>query len=125
MELFQAIDVEEAGEVYGKNIRQFVMAEWDRLMLCCSNDLPVTVLRNPLMAVLNCASVVKTHLQWESLIFHAARPVYTNIVFLKLFKATINVFTAGKFYILKILLIVLCNEGHHPERQSFPKLLHF
>jgi hypothetical protein len=31
MELFLAIDVEEAREVYKKkNIRQFVMAEWDR-----------------------------------------------------------------------------------------------
>jgi hypothetical protein len=49
------------------------------------------------MAVLNYASVVKTHLQWKSLIFHAARPVYTDTVFLKLFKATINVFIAGKF----------------------------
>ncbi len=48
------------------------------------------------MAVFNCASVVKTHLQWKSSIFHAARPVYTDIVFLKLFKATINVFTAQK-----------------------------
>jgi hypothetical protein len=44
MELFHAIDVEEAREVYEKkNIRQFVMAEWDRLVEHCSNDLPVTV----------------------------------------------------------------------------------
>ncbi len=44
MELFHAIDVEEALEVYKKkNIRQFVMAEWDRLVEHCSNDLPVTV----------------------------------------------------------------------------------
>jgi hypothetical protein len=49
------------------------------------------------MAVLDCASVVKTHLQWMSLIFHATRPVNTDIVLLKLFNATINVFTAGKF----------------------------
>ncbi len=43
-ELFHAIDVEEAREVYKKkNIRQFVMAEWDRLVEHCSNDLPVTV----------------------------------------------------------------------------------
>ncbi len=27
-----------------KNIRQFVMAEWDRLVELCSNDLPVFVL---------------------------------------------------------------------------------
>ncbi len=44
MELFHAIDVEEACEVYkNRNIRQFVMAEWDRLVKHCSNDLPVTV----------------------------------------------------------------------------------
>ncbi len=44
-ELFHAIDVEEACEVYKKkNICQFVMAEWDRLVEHCSNDLPVTVL---------------------------------------------------------------------------------
>ena len=44
LELFHAIDVEEAREVYKKkNIGQFVMAEWDRLVEPCSNDLPVTV----------------------------------------------------------------------------------
>ncbi len=44
MKLFHAIDVEEAREVYNKkNICQFVMAEWDRLVEHCSNDLPVTV----------------------------------------------------------------------------------
>jgi hypothetical protein len=44
MELFHAIDVEEALEVYKKkNICRFVMAEWDKLVLHCSNDLPVTV----------------------------------------------------------------------------------
>jgi hypothetical protein len=44
MEQFHVIDVEEAREVYEKkNIRQFVIAEWDRLVEHCSNDLPVTV----------------------------------------------------------------------------------
>ncbi len=44
MELFHAIDVEEAHEVYEKkNIRQIVMAEWDRLVDHCSNNHPVTV----------------------------------------------------------------------------------
>ncbi len=44
MELFHAIDVEAACEVYEKkNIRQFVMAEWDKLVEHCSNDLPVFV----------------------------------------------------------------------------------
>ncbi len=41
---FHAIDVEGAHEVYEKkNIRKFVMAEWDRLVERCSNDLPVFV----------------------------------------------------------------------------------
>ncbi len=44
LELFHAIDVEGAREVYNKkNIRQFVIAEWDRLAERCSNDLPVFV----------------------------------------------------------------------------------
>ncbi len=47
MELYHAVDVEEAHEVYkNKSIRQFVMAEWDRLVERCSNDLPVTVSEN-------------------------------------------------------------------------------
>jgi hypothetical protein len=41
---FHAIDVEEAREVYEKkNICQFVMAEWDRLVEHCSNDLSIFV----------------------------------------------------------------------------------
>jgi hypothetical protein len=45
MELFHAIDVEAACEVYEqKIIHQFVMAEWDKLVELCSNDLPVFVL---------------------------------------------------------------------------------
>ncbi len=44
MELFHAIDVEEAYEVYKKkNIYRFIMAEWDRLVLHCSNNCPVAV----------------------------------------------------------------------------------
>ena len=43
MELYHVIDVEEACEVYKKYICRFVMAEWDRLVLCCSNNLPVKV----------------------------------------------------------------------------------
>ncbi len=44
IELFHAIDVEEAREVYEKiNICRVVMAEWDRLVKHCSNNLPVTV----------------------------------------------------------------------------------
>jgi hypothetical protein len=44
LELFHAIDVEAAHEVYEKqNIRKFVMAEWDRLVERCSKDLLVFV----------------------------------------------------------------------------------
>jgi hypothetical protein len=57
--------------------------------------------------------------------FNAARPVYTHTVFLKPFKATINVFTAGKFLILKILLIVLLNARYFKERRTLPKLQYF
>jgi hypothetical protein len=43
MELFHAIDVEEAREVYKKkNICQFIMDEWDRLVLRCSNSVQKT-----------------------------------------------------------------------------------
>ncbi len=113
MELFHVIDVEGAREVYKKkNIHQFVMAEWDRLVEHCSNDLPVFVSRKLLMEVMNYASVAQTHHLWRSFIFHASRPVYTEHVFLMPFKATINVFTAEKFLILKILLIVLQNARH-------------
>jgi hypothetical protein len=48
MELFHVIDVEEAREVYEKNIHRFVMAEWDRLVLCCSNNLVVRVYEKPI-----------------------------------------------------------------------------
>ncbi len=49
MELLHAIDVEEAREVYEKkNIHQFIMAEWDRLVEHCSNDLSVTVSEKPI-----------------------------------------------------------------------------
>jgi hypothetical protein len=40
----------------------------------------------------------------------------TDTVFLKPFNATINVFIAGKFWILKILLIELLNKRHFQER---------
>ncbi len=100
------------------------MTEWDRLVLCCSNGLPVTVsvklidgtfelcfccIDSPSMEVINlpcCKASVHRH------------------CVLKPFKATINVFTAGNFWILKILLIALLNPRHCQERQTFPKLLH-
>ncbi len=47
--------------------------------------------------------------------------MYTDTVFSKPVKATINVFTAGKFLILKILMIVLLNPRHCQDRQTFPK----
>ena len=82
-------------------------------------------LRNWSMAIMDYASVAQTCLLWKSLIFHAARPVYTYTVFLilKPLKGTINVFTAGKFSILKILLIVLLNSRHYQDMQTLPKPL--
>jgi hypothetical protein len=64
------------------------------------------------MEVINYASVAQTRHLWRSFIFHAARPVYTDNVFLMPFKATINMFIEEKFLILKILLIVLRNARH-------------
>ena len=100
-----------------KNIRQFVMAEWDRLVELCSYDLPVFVLEKQVMALMDYASVAQTYLLWKSFFFHAARPGYTDTVFLNPLKQIINVFTAGKFRILKILLIVLQLELHFLETQ--------
>jgi hypothetical protein len=45
------------------------------------------------MALMDYASVVQTYLLWKSLFFHAARPVYTDTVFLNPLKRTINVYT--------------------------------
>ncbi len=73
--------------------------------------------RNRSMALMDFASVAQTYLLWKSFFFHAARLGYTDTVFLNLLKLTINVFTAGKFRILKILLIVLQLELHFLETQ--------
>jgi hypothetical protein len=98
MELFHAIDVEEAHKVYEKkNICRFVMAEWDRLELCCSNDLPVPVSEKLIDGSFELCFCCVDSPSMEVIIFHAARPVYTDTVFSKLFKTTINVFTAGKY----------------------------
>jgi hypothetical protein len=69
------------------------------------------------MTLVDYASVVQTCLQWKSLIFHAARPVYTDTVFLKPLKKIINAFTSGKVWNLKILLIVVLNKRHFQETQ--------
>ncbi len=65
-----------------KNTCQFVMAEWDKLVELCSNDLPVFVLENRTKALMAHASVATTYLLWKSFFFHAARPMYTDTVFL-------------------------------------------
>ncbi len=86
MELFHAMDVKEARGVFEKkNICQFVMVEWDRLVERCSNDLPVFVfeklidgtfelgfccLDSPLMEVINlpcCKASVHRHCVLEAL----------------------------------------------------------
>ncbi len=126
LELFHAIDVEGAREVYKKkNICQFVMAEWDRLVERCSNDLPVFVSEKLIdrsselcFCCIDSPSMEVTHLPC------CKASVHTHCVW-KPFKATINVFTAGKFLILKILLIVLLNARYFQERQTLPKPQHF
>ncbi len=126
MELFHAIDVEEAREAYKKkNIHRFVMAEWDRLVERCSNDLPGAVseklidgtfelyfccIDSPSMEVINlpcCKASVHRHCVLEAL------------------KSNDQcVYCTGKFSILKILLIVLLNSRHCQDRLTFPKPLH-
>ncbi len=90
------------------------MAEWDRLVELCSNDLPVFVLEkqvNVAYGLCFCGADL------PSMEIILARPGYTDTVFLNPLKRTINVFTAGKFRILKILLIVLQLELHFLETQ--------
>ncbi len=95
-----------------KNIRQFVMAEWDRLVEQCSNDLPVFVSDKLIdrsdelcFCCADSASMEVIHLPC------CKASVHRQYV-LDAFKATINVFTAEKFLILKIFLIVLQNARH-------------
>ncbi len=126
LELFHAIDIEEACEVYKKkNIRQYVMAEWDRLVEHCSNDLPVFVseklidgsselcfccIDSPSMDVIHlpcCKASVHTHCVLEAL------------------QSNNQCVYCRQFLILKILLIVLLNARYFQERQTFPKPQHF
>ncbi len=65
------------------------------------------------MEVMNHASVALTRHLWRSFIFHAARPVYTDNVFLMPFKATINVFIAKN--VLDPQYIIDCT----PKRKAF------
>ncbi len=69
------------------------------------------------MVLMDYASVAQTYFLWKSFFFHAARPGYTDTVFLNPLKQTINVFTAGKFRVLKILLIALQLELQFLETQ--------
>ncbi len=93
------------------------MAEWDRLVELCSNDLPVFVLEKQVDGAYGLCFCCADLPSMESFFFHAARPGYTDTVFLNPLKQTINVFTAGKFRVLKILLIVLQLELHFLEMQ--------
>jgi hypothetical protein len=46
------------------------MAEWNKLVEHCSNDLPVFVWRNRMKARMAYASVATTYLLWKSFFFH-------------------------------------------------------
>ncbi len=94
------------------------MAEWDRLVELCSNDLPEFVLEKQVDGAYGLCFCCADLPLWKSFFFHAARPGYTDTVFLNTLKQTINVFSAGKFRILKILLIVLQLELHFLEMQG-------
>ncbi len=93
------------------------MAKWDRLVELCSYDLPVFVLKKQVDGAYGLCFCCADYPLWKAFFFHAARPGYTDTVFLNPFKQTINVFTVGKFRILKILLIVLQLELHFLEMQ--------
>jgi hypothetical protein len=64
-----------------KNIRQFVMAEWDRLVELCSYDLPVFVFEKQVDGAYGLCFCC-TDLPSMEVILHAARPGYTDTVFL-------------------------------------------
>jgi hypothetical protein len=93
------------------------MAEWDRLVELTAMIFQFLFWRNRSMALMDYASGAQTYLLWKSFFFHAARPRYTDTVFLNPLKQTINVFTAGKFRTFKILLIAVQFEWHHLEMQ--------
>jgi hypothetical protein len=125
MELFHAVDVEEACEVYEKkNIRQFVMAEWDRLVEHCSNDLPVTVSEKLIDGTFELCFCCVDSLSMEVINLPCCKASVHRHCVLEALKATINVFTTGKFLILKILLIVLLNSRHCQDKLTFPKPPH-
>ncbi len=66
-----------------KNIRQFVMAEWDKLVELCSNDLPVFVLEKQNKGANGSCFCCHDLPSMEIILLpHAARPVYTDTVFL-------------------------------------------
>ncbi len=113
MELFHAIDVEGAREVYKKkDIRQFLMAEWDRLVECCSNVLPVFVSEKLIYGSDELCFCCTDSASMEVIHLPCCKASVHRQCVLDPFKATINVFTAEKFLILKILLIVLQNARH-------------
>ncbi len=93
------------------------MAEWDRLVELCSNDLPVFVLEKKVDGAYGLCFCGADLPSMEAFFFHAARLGYTDTVFLNPLKRLLNVFTAGKFRILKTLLIVLQLELHFLEMQ--------
>jgi hypothetical protein len=112
MELFHAIDVEAAREVYEQKWLSGI--SWWSFAAMIFRFL---FWRNRTKALIAYASVATTYLLWKSFFFHAARPVYTDTVFLMPLQRMINVFTAGTTCHLKIFLIVVQFKWHYLETQ--------
>ncbi len=119
LELFHANDVEAAREVYEKKtfVDLYIWLSGIGWWSFAAMVFQCLFWRNRSMALMDYASVAQTYLLWKSFFFYVARPGYTDTVFLNTLKQRINVFTAGKFRILKILLIVLQLELHFLETQ--------
>jgi hypothetical protein len=96
MELFHVTDVEEAHEVYKKKLC-FVMAEWDRLVLCCSNDLPVTVYEKPIDSSFKLCFCCEDSPSMKAINLPCCKASIQRHCVLKALQSSNNVFTAGKF----------------------------
>jgi hypothetical protein len=118
MELFHAIDVEAAHEVYEKkNIRQFVMAEWDKLVELCSKDLPVFVLEKQNEGANGSCFCCHNLSSMEIILLPCCKARVHRHCDLDALTTNAHVFTAGTICHLKIFLIVLQFEWHYLEMQ--------
>ncbi len=93
------------------------MAEWDRLVELCSNDLQVFVLEKQVDGAYGLCFCCANLPSMEVILLPCCKARVHRHCVLEYLKQMINVFTAGKFRILKILLIVLQLELNFLETQ--------